>query len=119
MYDKKHAGALILQHRNNAGLTQEQFAEVIGLSAKHFSEIERGKDSMSMKAMLTLCSMMGVTPDQLLGFKTPTLPDDMAPMVATLKRFTPSQRKHILRMFISLLNPVDTDEADEQVNENE
>ena len=104
MYDKNHAGALIRKYRNNAGLTQEQFAEVIGLSAKHFAEIERGKDAMGMKAMLAFCETMGVTPDQLLGYAAPEAPEDMAPMVATLKRFTPTQRKNILRMFVSLLD---------------
>ena len=112
MYDKDHVGTLIRNYRINAGLTQEQFAEVIGLSAKHFSEIERGGDAMSMKAMLTFCETMGVTPDQLLGYSAPEAPDDMAPMVATLKRFTPAQRKNILRMFVSLLD-LTTPESDE------
>ena len=42
LQDKKLTGEIIKKHRKNKKLTQEQLAEIIGISEKHVGQIERG-----------------------------------------------------------------------------
>lgn len=103
MIDLRRAGALMRDYRDKSGLTQEQFAELIGLSYKHYGQIERGSNGMSLKSMVAICDTLGLTPDELLGYASPDTPDDLVPVVAAIKRCKPQQREYILKLIVSFL----------------
>ena len=52
--------------REAAGLTQEGFAEMVGLGVKHISAIECGAVGLSLTTLKNFCSVLSVSSDRLL-----------------------------------------------------
>jgi len=59
-------GQRIQQAREAAGLTQEVFAERIGLGVKHVSAIECGAVGVSLPTLRKVCKVLLVSSDSLL-----------------------------------------------------
>ncbi len=64
---KKEIGNRIQTARNEKGLTQNQLAEKINISAKFLSEIETGNKGMSFETLLSICDILDVSPNYLLN----------------------------------------------------
>lgn len=69
-------------------LTQEQFAERIGISPKSLSLIEIGKNFISADVLNSICENMNVTPKSLFDFEyyernNKSLIDDIVTRVST------------------------------------
>ncbi|HIS37089.1 TPA: helix-turn-helix transcriptional regulator [Candidatus Scatousia excrementigallinarum] len=65
---KKGFGKKIKELRLRLELTQEQFAEKIGISAKSLSQIELGKNFVSAEVLESICSQMNINPKSLFDF---------------------------------------------------
>lgn len=52
--------------RESAGLTQEQLAERIEVSPQFVSDLERGVVGISLTTLKRLCTVLGVSSDQIL-----------------------------------------------------
>ncbi len=65
---KNGFGKKIKELRQRLDLTQEQFAEKIGISAKSLSQIELGKNFVSAEVLEAICSNMQVNPKSLFDF---------------------------------------------------
>lgn len=52
--------------RKKRGYTQEQVAEMAGISPQHCSGIETGAAKVSLPALVQLCNALGATPDEVL-----------------------------------------------------
>ncbi|MCI9468077.1 MAG: helix-turn-helix transcriptional regulator [Oscillospiraceae bacterium] len=52
--------------RKKRGFTQEQLAEMAGISSQHCSGIETGAAKVSLPALIQLCNALDTTPDELL-----------------------------------------------------
>ncbi len=63
-------GQYVKQCREEAGLTQEAFAELIGLGVKHISAIECGAVGVSLPTLRRMSRVLSVPADVLL-FGTP------------------------------------------------
>lgn len=59
-------GKNVKQVRENAGLTQECLAELIGLGVKHLSAIECGAVGVSLATLKQLCVLLSVPADAIL-----------------------------------------------------
>lgn len=59
-------GQYVKQCREDAGLTQESFAELIGLGVKHVSAIESGAVGVSLPALRRMSKVLSVPADVLL-----------------------------------------------------
>lgn len=59
-------GARIKQYREAAGLTQEAFAELIGLGVKHVSAIECGSVGVSLATLQRTSTVLSIPADTLL-----------------------------------------------------
>ena len=66
IYDKVRAGNQIRKIRQGLDWTQEQAAERIEKSLIFYSRIELGQTGMSFQTLLDICSVFGVTPDEIL-----------------------------------------------------
>ena len=55
---EKLFGRMIRQKRNEMKLTQEQLAEVVGISATYLRGVEHGNHSISWKIWLALCKTL-------------------------------------------------------------
>lgn len=75
--------------RENAKLTQERFAELIGMGAKNVSSIERGAVGISVTSLQRICQVLSISADDLLFGKVEG--NDVQTLTARLKRLTPEQ----------------------------
>lgn len=64
-------GEQIRNARENAKLTQEQFAEHIDVSPQYISDLERGVVGISLPTLKRACVVLGVSSDQILFGTTP------------------------------------------------
>jgi transcriptional regulator with XRE-family HTH domain len=68
---RQHFGNRVRQFRNERGLTQEQFAELIGKTVEHISFLERGERSPSFEVITDIAEALHISPAQLLSGELP------------------------------------------------
>lgn len=59
-------GQNIRQIREDAGLTQEKLADILGIGDKHVSAIERGAVGLSLPTLVRICEALLVSADRVL-----------------------------------------------------
>ena len=59
--DKKHIAKIIQEARRKAGLKQSELAEKIGISEKHLSKIETGKNYPALDTFLKILDTLDLT----------------------------------------------------------
>ncbi|MBO6154189.1 MAG: helix-turn-helix transcriptional regulator [Lachnospiraceae bacterium] len=75
MLMKQSVGERIRFLRRQMGVSQEELAERIGISAKHLSKIERDETSFTVQILMTLSKSFGVSTDYILTGESYTLSD--------------------------------------------
>lgn len=65
----KAVGKRIVEHREKLGLSQDDFADKVGISRGYLSDLERGVREMSLETLTVVCKKSGISPDRLLGFR--------------------------------------------------
>ncbi|MCD7826660.1 MAG: helix-turn-helix domain-containing protein [Clostridiaceae bacterium] len=94
-------GKNIKQKREDAGLTQADFAERSDVSVVHISHIENGKAKMSQDLMLTMCHVLKCTPNDIFeGAYTWLAADNDSQVEASLNSDDQLLLQHI-RAFLS------------------
>ena len=58
-------GKRIQEHRCNKGLTQEQLAEIIGVSRNYMSAVERGINALSYEKLVDVINVFDCSADDL------------------------------------------------------
>ena len=78
IYDMEASGKRLKELRKQAGKTQEQVAEAVGLEPGTISRIERGAKGMSIDSLLMFSEIYGVSTDYILkGDKTVASSDEL------------------------------------------
>ena len=81
--DYKALGERIRRQRQHLKLTQEQLAELIGVSHSYVGHIERGTRKASLETLVLLCKQLNVSADFLLQDSVPltsyTLSEQLTP----------------------------------------
>lgn len=108
LYNKKAVGERIRFQRKALGISQEDFAERIGRVPKFCADIERGQVGMSIETMLSICSLLKLTPNELLlGETTPTAnTNELELITSALSKCTEKQRKDayaLLKLFLKAI----------------
>lgn len=96
--DLKAIGSRIKEAREAKGLTQEQLAEIVGLSSTHISVIERGVKAPKLETFIEIANALDVTSDSLLL----DVLDNSLQITATelseqIKGLPPQEQKRILK----------------------
>ena len=65
-------GQRIRKTRKAHGLSQEQLAELVGISTTHMSHIETGTTKLSLPVLVSLAEALEVSTDDLLFCGSPT-----------------------------------------------
>ncbi len=94
----KAVGIRIKEAREAKHLTQEQLAEIVGLSSTHISVIERGVKAPKLETFIEIANALGVTSDSLLL----DVLDNSLQIAATelserIKKLPPKEQQKILR----------------------
>lgn len=66
VFDLHAVGNKLLAIRKRMGLTQAEVAEAAGLSDRTYADIERGTVNMRTETILRICSVLHITPDEIL-----------------------------------------------------
>ena len=94
--DLKNLGNLIRYKRRESGLTQQEVAETVGVSAQHYSRIERGEYTPSLQTFLKLAEVLriDISGVNLNGGRkvSPTTYE----IVSLLEKFNSTQQKAVL-----------------------
>lgn len=94
----KAIGIRIKEAREAKHLTQEQLAEIVGLSSTHISVIERGVKAPKLETFIEIANALDVTSDSLLL----DVLDNSLQIAATelseqIKRLPPKEQQKILK----------------------
>lgn len=66
IFDFHMIGNKLLQIRKRMGLTQAEVAEAAGLSERTYADIERGTVNMRIETILRICSVLHITPNEIM-----------------------------------------------------
>ena len=56
----------IRKARESFGFTREQFAEKLDVSVSYLAELERGRTGISVKMLMKICDLLGLSADYIL-----------------------------------------------------
>ena len=56
----------IRKAREELGYTREKFAEKLDVSVSYLAELERGRTGISVKMLITICKVLGLSADYVL-----------------------------------------------------
>lgn len=56
----------IRKAREDMGYTREQFAEKLDVSVSYMAEVERGRTGISVKMLIKICNLLGLSADYIL-----------------------------------------------------
>lgn len=56
----------IRKAREDLGYTREKFAEVLDVSVSYLAELERGRTGISVKMLVKVCKVLGLSADYIL-----------------------------------------------------
>ena len=100
-------GQRIVQIRRSNNLTQYQLAEMLDISVKHCSAIERGKSSLSLEKMIDFCDHFGVDLDYLIrGIKSDTILSCIPHTVVEVMTSDDEKRKQLFIEYIEMFNSI-------------
>lgn len=88
-------GSRIKAARKGAHLTQEQLAEIIGISAKNLSFIETGRFGVGLETLIRICTALHISADALLFGQTD---GPAGTWVRDLAALPPHRREYIGRL---------------------
>lgn len=69
--DFRKIGNKLLAIRKRCGMTQAEVAEAAGLSDRTYADIERGSVNMRIETILRICSVLHITPNEILTDEQP------------------------------------------------
>lgn len=56
----------IRKAREDLGYTREKFAELLDVSVSYMAEVERGRTGISVKMLVKICNVLGLSADYVL-----------------------------------------------------
>ncbi len=84
-----HIGNAIRVAREQAGLTQEQFGELVSLGTKNVSDIERGVAGITVSTLKRICEKLSISSDSILFANNEK--NNVQMLTERLERLTPAQ----------------------------
>lgn len=100
MEDYKHnMGLRIKKRRKELKLTQDELSEMIDVSVKHFSEVERGLTGLSIENLIKLSDILGVSLDYIIKGEADT--DEWRCTLSTLQK-VPKGKERLIKELINL-----------------
>ena len=102
---KYEIGLRLKQARREKSLTQEKLSEMLGISQKHYSEVERGITGLSVKHLIQISDILSISLDYLLkGTVSNSIPksakinDKINELFFSSSYYTQRQMLHILQI---------------------
>ena len=106
VFDLHAIGNKLLAIRKRAGLTQAEVAEAAGLSDRTYADIERGCVNMRTETILRICSVLHITPDEILTEENAPLTTQQGYLWERLNACSPTDKEtalHLLSVYLQSL----------------
>lgn len=108
MLDYYRIGQRIRKSRKAQGLSQEQLAEMVGISLPHMSHIETANTKLSLPVFVDIASALGVSTDELLRDEPEVRRREAETDIQNvLSACDPQQAKAIAKMVYSIKSAID------------
>ena len=91
-------GNKLLAIRKRMGMTQAEVAEAAGLSDRTYADIERGSVNMRIETILRICSVLHITPDEILRVGNTSATLRQIELFERLNACNPKDRETALRL---------------------
>ena len=104
IFDFHIIGNKLLAIRKRLGMTQAEVAEAAGLSDRTYADMERGTVNMRIETILRICSVLHITPDEILTESNSVIAIQQAELLARLEVCTPQEKETALRLMEIYLN---------------
>lgn len=102
-------GRRIMIRRKELGLSQEQVAELVGLTPQTISTAERGEKALRPENIVKLCAALDVTPNYLLLGEAASVQHDKLP--EKIAKLSPRQMQYLEQIIDSYLAAINDIEA--------
>ena len=80
----------IRKAREDLGYTREKFAEKLDVSVSYLAELERGRTGISVKMLIKVCKVLGLSADYVLfGSERPRILIGLMPSIELMKNICP------------------------------
>lgn len=105
---RKQIGQRISLLRQENHLTQAQLSEILGISIKHCSEVERGVASLSLEKLVLLCPILSTNLDYLVRGMEERSPADVSipSYIAQIFGTEDSYEKELLQEYLLLFKKI-------------
>ena len=107
LFDAREIGNRLLAIRKKVGLTQVEVAEAAGLSGRTYADIERGSVNMRTETVLKICSVLHITPDEVLTEASTPFTAQQEELWNRLSACNPKDRETALQLLSVYLSSLD------------
>ena len=107
VFDFRTIGNKLLAIRKRAGLTQAEGAAAAGLSDRTYADIERGTVNMRIETILRICSVLHITPDEILTQDNSAVEIRQSELLEKLSTCRPKDRETALRLLSTYLDSLE------------
>ena len=107
IFDLRTIGNKLLTIRKRMGMTQAEVAEAAGLSDRTYADIERGSVNMRTETILCICSVLHITPDEILTEESASLAARQAELTERLTTCNPKDKETALQLLSVYLKSLD------------
>ena len=107
--DVRSVGRRIAVKRMDAGLSQEKFSEMIGMSKTGLGKIESGMSNPKADTLISVCRELHVSPNEIFpeDLSVPKEADpEMTKMLAQVGELTTAQKKQFYSMMRVVLSGI-------------
>ncbi len=98
IFDLRAIGNKLLNIRKQMGMTQAEVAEAAGLSDRTYADIERGTVNMRTETFLCICSVLHITPDEVLTEENTSLNTQQERLWERLNACNPKDKETALEL---------------------
>ena len=109
VFDFRTIGNKLLAIRKRAGLTQNEVAELSGLSERTYADIERGSVNMRIETVLRICKALQITPDDILTEENASITEQQAELFEMLQACSPHEQETALKLLSIYLHSLKQD----------
>ena len=103
VYDFLEIGNKLLAIRKRLGMTQNEVAEVAGLSDRTYADIERGNVNMRIETVLRICDALHITLDEILTREESGLYRRQEELFERLNTCNEKEKETVLKLFDTYL----------------
>ena len=82
--------------RSNAGLSQQEMADRLGIPSRAYGAWERGESVINIRQAAAICNVLGCTPNDLVGWPMDGLTPDESDLVKSYKACDTPTRASVL-----------------------